>query len=126
MTVLRVRQWIVDAVPVSLRYSFAVGIGLFLTFIGLNQAGIVALGVAGAPVLAGQITSAPVLVAIAGFILIAILVIRKVPGAILLGILITAAIAFLTKVAPTPDHLLGMQPGTKHMRWQFGFPDACT
>ncbi len=39
MTVLHVRQWIVNAVPVSLRYSFAVGIGLFLTFIGLNQAG---------------------------------------------------------------------------------------
>ena len=37
MTVLRLRQWVVEAVPVSLRYSFAVGIGLFLTFIGLNQ-----------------------------------------------------------------------------------------
>ena len=45
LTVLRLRQWVVEAVPVSLRYSFAVGIGLFLTFIGLNQTGIVALGV---------------------------------------------------------------------------------
>jgi adenine/guanine/hypoxanthine permease len=58
----------------------------------------------------GHITSAPVLVAIAGFILIAILVIRKVPGAILLGILITAVIAFLTKTAPTPDHVMGLPP----------------
>ena len=41
MTVLRLRQWIVDGVPTSLRYSFAVGIGLFLTFIGLNQTGLV-------------------------------------------------------------------------------------
>ena len=39
MTVLRLRQWIVDGVPTSLRYSFAVGIGLFLTFIGLNETG---------------------------------------------------------------------------------------
>src|SRR5215470_12156336 len=36
LTLLRLRQWVVEAVPVSLRYSFAVGIGLFLTFIGLN------------------------------------------------------------------------------------------
>ena len=49
LTVLRLRQWVVEAVPVSLRYSFAVGIGLFLTFIGLNQTGIVTLGVTGAP-----------------------------------------------------------------------------
>jgi len=54
LTVLRLRQWVVEAVPVSLRYSFAVGIGLFLTFIGLNQTGIVTLGVAGAPVRAGR------------------------------------------------------------------------
>src|SRR5215470_17438498 len=54
ITLLRLRQWIVEAVPLSLRYSFAVGIGLFLTFIGLNQTGIVALGVAGAPVRSGH------------------------------------------------------------------------
>ena len=41
MTVLRLRQWVVDGVPTCLRYSFAVGIGLFLTFIGLNQTGLV-------------------------------------------------------------------------------------
>src|SRR5215475_13132184 len=36
ITVLRLRQWIVEAIPMSLRYSFAAGIGLFLTFIGYN------------------------------------------------------------------------------------------
>ena len=43
MTVFRLRQWVVDGVPTSLRYSFAVGIGLFLTFIGLNETGLVPL-----------------------------------------------------------------------------------
>src|SRR5215467_12117241 len=94
LTVLRLRRWVVEAVPVSLRYSFVVGIGLFLTFIGLNQTGVVVLGTPGAPVRAGHLASAPVLVAIAGFILISTLVIRKVRGAILLGILTTAVIAF--------------------------------
>ena len=107
LTILRVRQRLVEAIPASLRYSFAVGIGLFLAFIGLNQTGIVELGVAGAPVKAGALTSAPVLVAVFGFLLIGALTIRKVPGAILIGILATALVAFVTGVAPWPKALFG-------------------
>jgi AGZA family xanthine/uracil permease-like MFS transporter len=126
MTVLRLRQWVVDAVPMSLRYSFAAGIGLFLTFIGLNQTGIVALGVPGAPVRAGHITSAPVLVAIAGFLLLCVLVIRKIPGAILLGILITAAIAFVAGIAHPPSHLLSLPPSLKPILLQLDLRGALT
>jgi AGZA family xanthine/uracil permease-like MFS transporter len=121
MTVLRLRQWVVHAVPVSLRYSFAVGIGLFLTFIGLNQTGIVVLGVAGAPVRAGHLTAAPVLVAISGFLLLAILVIRKVRGAILLGIIVTAIVAFIAKTAPPPSHFVSLPPSLKPVLWQLDF-----
>lgn len=110
ITVLRLRQWIVEAVPLSLRFSFAVGIGLFLTLIGLTQTGIVAVGSAAAPVRSGHLTSAPVLVAISGFVLLCILVIRKVPGAILLGILITAAIAFIAGTAHAPSHVISAPP----------------
>jgi len=107
LTVLRLRQWLVESIPTSLRYSFAVGIGLFLTFIGLNTTGIVELGVAGAPVKAGALTGAPVLVAIFGFLLISALVIRKIPGALLIGIVITALVAFVTRVAPWPSAFFG-------------------
>lgn len=124
MTVLRLRQWMVDAVPQSLRYSFAVGIGLFLTFIGFNQAGVVTLGIQGAPVRSGHLTSAPVLVAIAGFLLISILTIRKVPGAILLGIVITAVIAFLTRTAPPPVHFFSLPPSLRPILWQLDFRGA--
>jgi AGZA family xanthine/uracil permease-like MFS transporter len=124
MTVFRLRQWVVDAVPLSLRYSFAAGIGLFLTFIGLNQTGIVALGVPGAPVRAGHLTSSPVLVAIFGFVLLAVLVIRKVPGAILLGILITAATAFLAGIAHPPSHLLSLPPSIKPILFQLDLRGA--
>ncbi len=126
LTVLRLRQWVVEAVPQSLRYSFAVGIGLFLTFIGLNQAGIITLGVQGAPVRSGHITTAPVLLAIAGFILIAILTIRKVPGAILLGIVITAVVAFLTRTVQPPAHFLSLPPSLRPILWQLDFPGAFT
>jgi len=124
LTVLRLRQWVVDAVPLSLRYSFAVGIGLFLTFIGLNQTGIVALGVPGAPVRSGNLTSAPVLVAIFGFLLLAVLVIRKVRGAILIGIVVTALVAFVARTAPAPQHLVSLPPGIRPILWQMDFRAA--
>jgi len=110
LTLFRLRPMLVDAIPASLRSSFAVGIGLFLTFIGLNETGIVMLGSAGAPVRAGHLTAGPVLVAIFGFLLISLLMIRRFPAAILVGILATAFLAFATRVAPTPTGWLSMPP----------------
>ena len=124
MTLLRLRQWIVEAVPQSLRYSFAVGIGLFLTFIGLKQTGIVALGDAGAPVRLGHINSAPVLVSIFGFVLLAVLVIRKIPGSILVGILVTAIVAFACHTAQPPTHLVSRPPSIRPILWQMDFRGA--
>src|SRR5579875_148249 len=69
LTLARVRQWLVDAIPLSLRHSFGAGIGLFLAFIGLNEAGIVIPGVAGAPVRIGMLNQPAVLIAIGGFLL---------------------------------------------------------
>ncbi len=126
MTVLHLRKWIVDGVPSCLRYSFAVGMGLFLTFIGLNQTGLVRIGVPGAPVQPGQLTSPPALVAIFGILLLAVLLIRKVPGAILLAIVGTAIVAYLTKVAPTPHQLLSMPPSLRPILWQLDFRGALT
>ena len=85
LTVARVRQWMVAALPPGLCYSFGVGIGLFLSFIGLNESGIVAIGVAGAPVRFGNLAAPLVEVAVLSFVLIAVLMVRRAPGAILLG-----------------------------------------
>ncbi|KPJ58894.1 MAG: guanine permease, partial [Planctomycetes bacterium DG_23] len=110
LTLVKVRTWLVEAVPQGLKYSFAVGIGLFLTFIGLNDTGIVSLGVPGAPVKMGDITSWKVFLAIIGFLIMAILMIRKVRGAIILGILGTTVLCFIFKVAPLPEGWVSMPP----------------
>ena len=110
LTVARIRQWMVDALPPSLSYSFGVGIGLFLTFIGLNESGIVTIGVSGAPVRLGNLAAPSAEIAVLSFVLIAVLMIRRVPGAILLGILTSAAIAFATGVAKPPASWISMPP----------------
>ncbi|HSA94137.1 MAG TPA: NCS2 family permease [Terriglobales bacterium] len=110
LTVMRVRQWLVSAVPPTLRYSFAVGVGLFMTFIGLNVSGIVKLGTPGAPVHIGDLRSAALLVSVFSFLLMAVLMIRRAPGAILLGILGSTVVSYVAGVAAPPEKLLSMPP----------------
>jgi AGZA family xanthine/uracil permease-like MFS transporter len=67
-----------------------------------------------------------VLVAIAGFLILAVLTIRKVPGGILLGILITALIAFFAGVAQRPEHIVSRPPSLAPILWQLDFRGALT
>jgi len=110
LTIARVREWMVDALPPGLSNSFAAGIGLFLTFIGLNESGLVTVGVVGAPVRVGNFTSPAVQVAILSFVLIAALMLWRVPGAILLGILGASAAAFVSGVATPPSAWMSRPP----------------
>ncbi len=110
LTVFRVRSWLANAIPRSLKYSFAVGIGLFLTFIGLNETGLVALGVQGAPVCLGKVTSPATLLAVVGFLTIAWLLVKRVHGALIIGILVTTLLSFAAGVAPLPRELVSLPP----------------
>lgn len=110
LTITGARGLMVRAVPENLKYSFAVGIGLFITFIGLVNAGIVKLGVEGAPVHVGALNSMGVALAMFGFILMGALMIRRIKGAILIGIITTAIIAFVTGVSEAPARVVSMPP----------------
>jgi len=110
LTIARVREWLVDALPPALCFSFGAGIGLFLTFVGLGEARLVELGTPGAPLRLGNLALPSCEIAIAGFVLTAVLLLRRVPGAILLGIAGAAALAFATGVAPAPAHWTSLPP----------------
>lgn len=110
ITILKIRGWLASAIPEGLKIGFAVGIGLFLTFIGLNETGIVTIGVQGAPVHVGNLRNPSVILAIIGFLLIGILMVRKVKGAILIGILIITFLSFLLKLTPLPDKWVSIPP----------------
>ena len=98
LTLAGVRRVIVSAVPRPLFAAVAGGIGLFIAFIGLADAGIV-IPDAGTMVKLGSLTAPKPALALLALVLIAILQARGVRGAILLGILVTAAIAWLSGLA---------------------------
>lgn len=87
------RRWLVDGIPASLRSAIVAGIGLFLAIIALQKSGVV-VGDPDTLVKLGPMDSAPPLLALGGFLLIAILEARRVRGAILIGILSVTAIAW--------------------------------
>jgi len=110
LTLTKARGALSRAVPIGLKYSFAAGIGLFIAFIGLVNAGIVTVGVEGAPVRVGDLTDKSVWLAIGAFILIAILMIRKVKGALLIGIVVATLVGFLIGVGNAPDRWVSLPP----------------
>src|SRR5262245_13901056 len=88
-----VREAIMEAIPLSLKRAISVGIGLFILLIGLYAAGIVKPGPPGVPVTLGDLTAAPVAVALFGLFLTVWLQARGVAGGLLIGILATTALA---------------------------------
>jgi len=94
LTFLRIREMIIDAVPDSLKHAIAVGIGLFIAFMGLAGAGIVEKSDLGGLLRLGDVSRTPTLVACAGLFVIIVLMARRIKGAILIGILFSTALAW--------------------------------
>ncbi|MGE5126363.1 MAG: NCS2 family permease [Betaproteobacteria bacterium] len=122
ITLVGIRSWLAEAVSTSMKHSFAVGIGLFLALIGLYETGIVTSGAAGLPAAAlsgpggllrapdvplriGNLREPTVLLAIAGFALMAVLLQRRVRGALLIGIVAVALAAVLLGYGEAPRAL---------------------
>ena len=124
MTVTNVREAIVNAIPVNMRYAIGGGIGLFIAFIGLNNGGVIVSDNA-TYVALGDITSDKVLLTAIGVIITGFLYIRKVQGAMLLGVLITTVIGIpmgITKM----DGVISMPQSIEPLFCQFEFKDIFT
>ena len=99
VSLLRVREWFVNAIPASLKHAITAGVGLFLALLALHAAGIVAAS-PDTLVTLGDLQAPAALLAMAGFGLMVVLDHRGVPGAILLGILAVTLASILLSLSP--------------------------
>lgn len=102
LTFLRVREAIVNAIPINLRYSISVGIGLFIAYIGLKNGGIIMASESTMTALAPW--SATTLIAVGGIILGSILLALKVRGALFYTILIMTIVGIPFGVTQIPEN----------------------
>lgn len=102
------RERIITGIPLNLKLAAGAGIGLFIAFIGLSNAGVIAVG-NGTPVTFAGLSSPTVIVALIGLLITGVLMSFRIRGALLLSIIITAAIAWATALAKPETHgaLLG-------------------
>ena len=94
MSVTPIRQWMLESIPMNLRIGMGSGVGLFIGLIGLKNGGIIISN--DATLLSiGNILKIETLLSILGFLLIAVLSIRKLPGAILIGVMVVTITSIL-------------------------------
>ena len=92
MSVTNLRSWMIASIPMNLRIAMGAGVGLFIGIIGLKSGGIIITNDATLLAL-GDFTKIETLLAAIGFLIISALSIRKIPGAIIIGILIITAVS---------------------------------
>lgn len=109
ITVTKIRETIINAIPAELKYAAAAGIGLFIAFIGLKNAGIIVESQATLVEL-GHITSGAPLLAVFGVVITVIFMVRGFKGGIFYGMLITAVVGIFTGIAPMPNGIIGAIP----------------
>ena len=122
LTLFNVREAIVDSIPSNIKKAISVGIGLFIALIGLEGAGIIVHPQDGGTIVAlGDITSGTALLAIIGILITGILLVRKVKGALFIGMLITAVVGIPMGVTPVPTTIVSAPQSISSVFLQFEF-----
>ena len=111
LTVTNVREKIIDCIPGVLKHAVTAGIGLFIAFIGLVNAGVVEGG--GAILQLGNMQSPTVLLAILGLVIAAVLLSKNVKGTFLLAMVVTTAIGIVAGLVQLPNALVSSVPSLK-------------
>ncbi|MDO5716178.1 MAG: NCS2 family permease [Tissierellia bacterium] len=120
LSLFKAREAIFDLIPLSLKKAVSVGIGLFIAFIGLSNAGVVVQG-QGTTTTLGAVTTKGPLLALIGLIIIAILHARKIKGSLLIGIIVTTIIGIPMGVTTIPEGFafFSLPPSIKEVAFQF-------
>lgn len=133
LTLVKVREALFDAIPLSLKYAVSAGIGLFIAFIGFQNAGIIVNDDATLVTISKDLTQPAIVLAFIGIIITGALVIKKVNGAILYGILITWILAMISEAigwyvpdnqatfSTIPKAIVSSIPSIKSIAFQFDF-----
>ena len=124
LTVTNLREKIVDAIPVTLKNAIGAGIGLFISLIGLQNAGIIVNNDA-TLISMGNITSGPALLGMIGLVITSILLVKGVRGALLFGILITTLIGIPMGITKF-DGIISTPPSIEPIFWQFEWHNIFT
>lgn len=123
LTFLKVREAIVNAIPLTLKHAVGVGIGLFIAFIGFRNANLVIANEATLVGL-GSLKNPNAIVAIIGLIITVVLLFRNVKGAMLIGILVSTIVGIPLGVTPIPSSIFDMPPSVAPIAFKFvGFDE---
>ncbi len=126
LTAFNIRELIVNAIPLTLKHAISVGIGFFIAFIGLQNAGIIIDNPATLVGL-GDMGSPAVLVAIGGIVLTAVLLALKIRGALLIGIFTATVAGIPFGVTQVPEgNLIDTPPSLAPIMFQFDFSQIFT
>ena len=123
LSVLPVREWVLNSMPRSQKLGIVAGIGFFLVMIGLRNAGVVK-GSEATLVTLGSVTEWPVALALLGLAAIVALEDRKVPGTVLICILVLAGAGWALGLAPTPETVVAPPPSLAPTALQLDLLDA--
>ncbi|HDZ39770.1 MAG TPA: NCS2 family permease, partial [Marinobacter sp.] len=94
LSIFKIREWIINSIPMSLRFGISAGIGFFLALIALKNAGVVVAN-PGTLIGLGELKSAESLLFFGGFVVICALSFRRITGAVMIGIIAVTAIAMM-------------------------------
>lgn len=127
LTAFNVREAIVDSIPANIKRAISVGIGLFIAFIGLDNAKVVIHPEDNSTIIAlGNVTSGTALLAIMGILITGFLLVRKVRGALLIGIVLTTIIGMPMGITEAPKAIFSAPPSLSPIAFKFQFEHIFT
>ncbi|WP_054732676.1 NCS2 family permease [Secundilactobacillus similis] len=112
LSFLKVREIVIDAIPKDLKLAMAAGIGIFIAFVGMQGGGLIVADKSSL-VAIGSFTVPTTWLTIFGIFVIAILMAKKVPGSIFIGLVATAVLGLATGLIKAPSSIISLAPSLK-------------